>query len=257
MSGPVQPRALTAARMSVSAFRVLLLPLLLAAGVPLAAAPAQAMVVAGPASLVAQARMELIRAGFDARSKVEATTMIGHATALLDRALEMRPDDPDALVQKGIGVGYVAKLEHSPGLAKQSRRLFEAALARAPNDDLAVAALAGWHGGSVATLGRFMAGAVLGARRDAAITGFERALKLAPRSPIHPTYYAFNLLDLGDDGAGRARAVLATLPGMAPRDRLEAEMKRRGLEMLAALERGDTAGARALSRRLQPFGQIG
>ena len=207
-------------------------------------------------ALVLAARAELSMAAFDSRTKDDAEVRLARARALANQALAKDPGNVTALVQKGIAVGYDAQLRSSPGGAKEARRLFETAVARAPRDALAQAALAGWHGNAVATLGRMMASIVLGAHREPAIQGFELSVKLDPLTPVNPVYYAFTLLALGDEGAPRATQLLTNAAALHPRDAFEALMRRHGLEVLQLLQHGDVRAAREAARRLQPFGQL-
>jgi tetratricopeptide (TPR) repeat protein len=210
-----------------------------------------------PENLVLAARSVLAVAAYRTADKERAARLCDNAAQLADEALAKRPGYAPALLQKGIAIGYVAKLKRSPGLAKEARKLMDQARAAAPDDALAWAALGGWHGESVATLGSFVAGTVLGAKKADGVRAFETALTKDPKSPVTPTFYAFTLLSLDADNAPRARDLLAQAIRATPRDGFEALLKRQAEQVLPLLQKGDAAGARALAKRLGPFGTVG
>jgi hypothetical protein len=187
---------------------------------------------------------------------VRALQLSNQAAALADAALAKRPGYPAALLQKGIAIGYVAKLERSPGRAKAARRLMDQARSLAPGDPLTWAALGGWHGESVATLGAFLAGTALGAKKSESIKAFEAALAKGADGAVVPTFYAFTLLALDADNAPRAKALLSQAARATPRDGFEALLKRQAEQVLALLQKSDVSGARVLAKRLQPFGTL-
>jgi len=108
----------------------------------------------------------------------------------------------------------------------------------------------------VATLGGFLAGAALGAKKAEAIKAFDTALTKPGAGAVVPTYYAFTLLSLDADNAPRARTLLAQATRAAPGDAFDAMLKRQAEQVLPLLAKNDIAGARALAKRLQPFGTL-
>ena len=209
-----------------------------------------------PEALVLAARSLLAVAGYRTADKARALTMCGAAANLADAALAKRPGYAPALLQKGIAIGYVAKLERSQGKGKTARKLMDAARIAAPDDALAWAALGGWHGEAVATLGGFLAGAALGAKKSESIKAFEAALAKDPGGATVPTFYAFTLLALDAGNATRARTLLTQASRATPKDGFEALLKRQAEAVLPLLAKNDVAGARSLAKRLQPFGTI-
>ena len=125
-----------------------------------------------------------------------------------------------------------------------------------PQDALAWAALGGWHGEAVATLGGFLASAALGAKKAEAIKAFDTALTKPGAGAVVPTYYAFTLLSLDAGNAARAQALLSQATRATPADAFEALLKRHAEQVLPLLQKKDVAGARALAKRLQPFGTL-
>ena len=211
---------------------------------------------ATPASLVLAGRSTLTIASFQVTDKAKATAMVEAAERDFDAALAKAPNNLEAALQKATAIGYRAKLTQSRGLAKETRTRFEAVLAKEPNNGLAWASVAGWHAGSVATLGRFVAGAVLGAKLDTAIRDFDTALAKDPKNPVHRVFYAFSLLDLDPANAPKAAALLREAGGLPARDGFEALLKRNTAQVLPLLDRGDVKAAQAQARRLLPFGTV-
>ncbi len=222
-----------------------------------AAAVTEGRAEATPAALVLAGRAQLNIAAYQTTDKTRALDLVALAEKDFDAALAKTPASADAQLQKAIAIGYRAKLTRSPGGGKETRRRMEAVKAANPNLALAWAAVAGWHGGAVATLGSFMAGTVLGAHAKEAFSGFEQAIKLDPNSPVHRTFYAENLLDLDTANAAKAAAVLAPIASLPVKDGFDALLKKHGMMVAAALKAGDVKAAQALVRRLQPFGTIG
>lgn len=209
-----------------------------------------------PEAQVLAARSLLALAAFRTADKARAVAICNDAAALADAALAQKPGWGPAILQKGIAVGYVAKLERSQGKGKAARQLMDQARTAMPGDALAWAALGGWHGEAVATLGGFLAGAALGAKKAEAIKAFDTALTKPGAGAVVPTYYAFTLLSLDADNAPRARVLLAQAARAAPGDAFDAMLKRQAEQVLPLLAKNDIVGARALAKRLQPFGTL-
>ena len=129
----------------------------------------QAAVAAGraeatPACLIIAARSQMAIAAWYTKDRSQALALVAEAEKDFDAALAKAPGNVDAQLQKAVAVGYRAKLTKSPGLAKDARRRFEAIRAAHPDNAIAWAAVGGWHAGAIATLGSFMASAVVGAK---------------------------------------------------------------------------------------------
>ena len=198
----------------------------------------------------------LARASLQTSDKSVARELLKLSQADFDAVLEKSPGNFDALLNKAIVIGYRAKLDSAPALAKQTRRNFEAILARNPNSAVANAALAGWHGQSVAAVGSFVAGAALGAKQSEAVRLYEKALTLPGADPLVPHFYAFNLLNLSPDNASRAKALLQRSLKTPPSDAFEMLFQKHARVVLALLEKGDVEGARSAAKRLAPMGLI-
>lgn len=207
-------------------------------------------------ALVLAGRATLIVASFDTTDRDRAKALIDAADHDFDAALALAPSSEEAALMKAQAVGYRGKLSKSPGLAKETKARIEAVLARDPNDALAWASLAGWHAGAITTLGKFLAGTLLGASSKVAVADFETALAKDPRSPVHPAFYGLTLLDLSVDNGARATQLLQTVQRLPARDAYENLLKRATGQVLPLLTAGDVKGAQALARRLLPFGKL-
>jgi hypothetical protein len=209
------------------------------------------------AALVLAGRATAIQAAFQTRDKARAAALLAAAVADFNAALAKDPGSADALVQRGIAIGYQAKLDRSPGLAKSARRDFEAALAKRPGDTVALGAMGGWHGEAVATLGKFIAGTVLGAKEAESRRFYDKALAAPGADPAIPVFYATTLLGLSAKEAPRAKTLLQRALKARPADGFDRLMQAHARAILAPLEKGDIAAARATARKLAPLGNLG
>lgn len=207
------------------------------------------------ASLLTAGRATLVIASFATTDKAAARALVAAADRDFDTALAKTPADIEAQLQKATAVGYLAKLSKSPGLAKETRTRMEAVVARDPNYGLAWASIGGWHAGSVATLGRFVAATVLGASTKTAIADFEMALVKDPKNPVHPAFYALSLLDLGVE-TPRAADMLRRVANLPARDAYEAMLKKSVAPLLPLVAAGNVEAAQTQARMLLPFGKL-
>lgn len=207
-------------------------------------------------ALILSGRAQLTIAGFQAGEKARAMALVAAAESDFDKVLARDPNNVEAQLQKAIALAYRAQLTKGLGLAKDVRRRFEAIQTAHPDNALAWGALGGWHGGAVATVGGFVARAVLGAKVSEMERCYAQALKLAPDLPSTRTLFAITLLDIDVANAGRAALLLKGVEKLPASDGFEALMKRQGIELAAALATGDAAAARVTARRLKAFGRI-
>lgn len=211
---------------------------------------------ATPAALVIAGRAQLQIAAYQTSDKTKARSLIAAANSNFDAALAKAPGNTDATLQKIIAQGYVAKLDQSPGGAKAMKKALDAYLAAHPDDAVAWAVLGGWNGGAVASVGKFVAGSVLGANLGNMTKAFDRAMTLAPNDPAHPTFNALTLLDIDDDNAPKAKALLTRAAAMPATDGYTIALKNAGACVLKLLAGGDNKGAQAAARRALPFGTL-
>jgi hypothetical protein len=207
--------------------------------------------------LILAGRATLSIAGYQTDDKERALALIAAAEADFDKALARAPGNVEAQLQKAVAIGYRAQLTRGIGLAKDTRRRFEAIRAAHPENSLVWGALGGWHGGSIAAVGSFLAGTALGAKKSEMERCYAQALKLAPGLPSTRTFFAITLLDLDDGNAARAAAVLKGIEGLPASDGFEALLKRQGMELAAALAQGNAKAAQATARKLKAFSRIG
>lgn len=208
------------------------------------------------ASLLLAGRATLIVASFDTVDRDRAKVLVDTANSDLDASLVLAPNNLEAALEKATALGYKGKLAKSPGLAKETRARMEAVLARDPSYGLAWSSLGGWHAAAVSTLGRFLAGTLLGASSKIAIADFETALTKDPRNPINPAFYGLTLLDLGTDNAPRALQLLQSVARIPARDAYEGLLKQATARVAPLIASGDVKGAQTLARRLLPFGKL-
>lgn len=208
-------------------------------------------------SLILAGRANLSIAGYQTSDKARAMAIIASAEADFDKALARAPGNVEAQLQKAVAIAYRAQLTKGIGLAKDVRRRFEAIRAAHPDNSLVWGALGGWHGGAVATVGSFLAGSVLGAKRSEMERCYAQALRLAPGLPSTRTFFAITLLDLDPANAARAAGVLRGIEGLPAEDGFEAMMKQQGIELAAAIARGNPAAAQGAARRLKAFSRLG
>ena len=207
-------------------------------------------------SLVLAGRAQLSIAGYQTDSKDRALALVAAAEKDFDTALARAPGSVDAQLQKAIAIAYRAQLTRGIALAKETRRRFETIRAAHPDNSLVWGALGGWHGGAVATVGSFLAGTALGAKKTEMERCYAQALKLAPGLPSTRVFFAITLLDLDASNANRAAGLLKGLDNLPAQDGFEAMVKRQGLELAAVLIKGDAAAAQATARKLKAFSRI-
>lgn len=209
------------------------------------------------ASLLIASRAASTRAAFQTTGRAEAERLLEAASADVGKLLLRDPANADALMQRGVNSGYLAKLTKSPAVAKQARRDFEAVLQKRPADTLALAAMGGWHGESVATLGKFLAGAALGAKESEAIRFYDKAAAGTAGDPAVPVFYATTLLNLSAKNAPKAQTLLARAVQARARDGFDRLLQQNARAILTPLERGDLEAARLLAAKLGPLGRVG
>ncbi|WP_310475898.1 hypothetical protein [Sandarakinorhabdus sp.] len=207
-------------------------------------------------SLVLAGRAQLSIAGYQTTDKDRALALVAAAEKDFDNALARAPGSVDAQLQKAIAIAYRAQLTRGIALAKDTRRRFEAIRTAHPSNSLVWGALGGWHGGAVATVGSFLAGTALGAKKSEMERCYAQALKLAPGLPSTRVFFAITLLDLDASNAVRAAGLLKGLETLPATDGFEAMLKRQGLELAAVLAKGDKAAAQATARKLKAFSRI-
>ena len=197
---------------------------------------------------------EMLTAAAQSSDKAAALAQVTQAITATEAQLAANPNDREALLQRGVGIGNRAKLTKSPGDAKTARRLFEAYAGSNPRDPEGQLAIASWHLDTIAS--GFMATTVLGAKRDVGLTALDRAVQLGQGHPFFTGFAAMMRirLDAGDVATARRLAEqAAAAPASTALDRIA---KRDAEQLLIPLRAGDGRNAAALARKLLPFGRI-
>jgi hypothetical protein len=207
-------------------------------------------------SLILSGRAQLAIAGYQTTDKTRALAIVAAAEGDFDKALARDPASVPAQLQKAVAIAYRAQLTRGIALAKETRRRFETIRAAHPDNSLVWGALGGWHGGAVATVGSFLAGTALGAKKSEMERCYAQALKLAPGLPSTRVFFAITLLDLDAGNATRAAGLLKGLENLPTQDGFETLLKRQGLELASVLAKGDAAAAQATARKLKAFSRI-
>jgi tetratricopeptide (TPR) repeat protein len=203
------------------------------------------------------ARATLTVAAYQTNDRAKAETLIETALADTQKALGQIPNHVEGTLQSAVALGYRAKLNQSPGIAKEAKKYMERAIVLAPNNAFASLALAGWNGEAVADIGSFIAGTVLGAKKETAYKYYEQALKLDAASPTVPVLYAFNLYRLdAKKHTVRVTQLLTSAVNLKPRDGFEVLNITHARDVLASLAAKDIKRTTALIKRHQPFGAV-
>lgn len=172
---------------------------------------------------------------YERRTGHESLRLLEEAAARGESAVGELPDYPNAHYMLALVLGrYSQQISIlkavAQGLASRVRSHLERTLALEPKHAEAHVALGLYHAELIAKLGTLAASITYGASSDRALEHFERALKLAPASPIVHIEYANGLMLLN---AGRNRAKAEELYAKAA-----------ACEPLDAMEELDVARAR-------------
>lgn len=206
--------------------------------------------------LAVAARAALTRAAFLTTDRDEAKALVLQGEADADAALKLDPRNYDALFQRASGLGYRATLTNSPKLAGETKTVFTKLTKSDPARPEAWLGLGAWNGEAVDSLGRFMAGMVLGAKFNAMENAFAEAERRMATSPVPFAYHGCLLLRIDPGQADRARLLLTQATHLRPKEAYEATAQRGAGEVLALLTRGDVKGARVMAKRLGSFGRL-
>lgn len=212
--------------------------------------------LAAAAPVMASPRDTLLVAAFGPSDKARALELVRGARAEAAAQVARNPADGEAALQLAMATGYDAKLARGATDAKSARRQFETLVARHPRDPEPLLALAGWHLETVHTLGGFLAGTALGARKSLGLAALDRAVALGGPRPLATGFAA--LLRIMTDPADVATArryaeAAAAAPATTPADRI---IKTAAQRLLVPLRAGNGKAASALAEKLMPFGRF-
>lgn len=235
--------------------------LLAAAALPLAPASAAqpylalaagGMRAASADTLAQQAQDKLVRAAYRTAEKDQALALLDDALATAERALRAEPASESAQLQKGLALGYRAKLTRSQSDAREAREILRGLVTDNPRSALGWAALGGWHGEAVTNMGSFLARAMVGAKTDSAMESFRRAYRLDPDDPVIRTMYAINAIGLKEeDSAAEIRALLAPVAAGSGGGALAEIMRANARTLLGVIDDPDALRRNAYDMR--PF----
>lgn len=209
-----------------------------------------------PDSDALAARATLVVAAYQTTDRARANILIDQAIDDAGRAIAAYPGHEEGQLQLAIAVGYHAKLNRSPKEGRDARKLMEKVLRQAPENAYAWALLGGWHGESVADIGSFLAGTVMGARKSEAIRNFEEALRRDPNNPTFPILFAFTLVRLDEKNWPQVRQLLLRASQQKATDGFQSLLQAQGRNVLITLDSAGEKAAKTLVKRYQPFGQI-
>lgn len=219
------------------------------------AAVAAAVATASPAW--ADLRDDLAQVAFVTTDKKAAIAQVNDAIKAADGLLAAKPGDHEAMLQRGVALGYRAKLTKNRNDAIATRKIFEALVAANPRDSEAQMAIATWHLDAVDQLGGLLARTGLGARRPDGEVALDKSVALGNGRAFFPGLAALLRIRMGADQLPRARALAEAAlaaPTPTPLDRL---MKRDAGLILPLLKAGDAKAAAGLARKMLPFGRLG
>jgi len=216
-----------------------------------------ALIAVSPAAAMADTPRELlITAAFQTTTKARALALAGQAIAGADNILAAHPGDHEATLQRGIAIGYRAKLTRSRADARASLTIFEGLAARNARDPEAQMVIAGWHLDAIDQLGTFLARTALGARAQTGETALERAVALGGDRAFYPGLAAMMLIRKDVREVAQARRWAEAAADAKTPSPLDALVKRAAVAMLPSLRANDGKAAAALARRLLPFGKL-
>lgn len=216
-----------------------------------------AMVALSPVAAMAETPRELLSiAAFQTTDKPRALALIGQAISAADRILAAHPTDHDAILQRGVAIGYRAKLTRSRTDARASLAIFERMAAQNPRDPEAQIVLAGWHLDAIDQLGGLLARTALGAKTQAGEAALSRAVALGGERAFYPGLAAMMHIRKDHGGVIQARRWAEAAAAAKTPTPLDGVMKRAAIAILPALRANDGKAAAALSRKLLPFGRL-
>jgi hypothetical protein len=203
------------------------------------------------------ARATLTRAAYFSADRADAEALIETALADARRGVGRDTTAFEPMLQEGVALGYRAKLQQSPKIAKLAKAIFDRAFARDPQNPFAAIAIGAWNGEPIADLGGFLSRTLLGATQETALKYYELALKLDPQNPVPHILYAFNIYRIDDEKYGaRSRALLEAALKLKPQDAFGAMLQKNAREVLTLMQSGDAKATARRIRLAQPFGQI-
>ena len=216
-----------------------------------------ALVAGTPVCAMAETPREMLTAAaFQAASKPKALALVSQAIVASDKILAARPGDREATLQRGIAIGYRAKLTRSRGDARTSLGIFERLAAQNPRDAEAQMVIAGWHLDAIDQLGGTIARTMLGAKSKAGEAALARAVTLGGDRAFYPGLAAMMQIRKDPKDVALARRWAEAAMAAKTPTALDAHMKRAAAAILPSLRDNNGKAAAALAQTLLPFGKL-
>lgn len=210
-----------------------------------------------PAAAMADTPRELLTiAAFQTVDKPRALALVGQAIAAADRILAAHPGDREATLQRGVAIGYRAKLTRSRTDARASLAIFEALATCDPKDAEAQMVVAGWHLDAIEQLGGLLARTALGAKAKAGDAALARAVSLGGQRAFYPGLAAMMRIRQDSDAVQQARLWAEASATAAAPTPLDARIRQSAIALLPSLRANDGKTAAVLARKLLPFGRL-
>jgi tetratricopeptide (TPR) repeat protein len=195
----------------------------------------------GGLGLVAAAFAATIYAQYLESEEEKKVAIFEMAMEVSERATEACPDNANAHYMLAVSQGrysqFISMVEAlAKGLAPKIRGAAERCLELQPDHAEGHVTLAGWHAEIVDKVGGMLAGLSFGAKKDQAEEHYDRALALAPASPVPYIEKANGLLLMyGESSKEDAMQLLQKAVTLDPADAMQALDIERARRQLAEL----------------------
>lgn len=204
------------------------------------------------------ARALLVEAAYRA-PEADRMRLLGDAEAAARTALAKNPDNVEAMLHLVIALGYRARIEglmsaRREGLAEEGEALIDRAIELEPDNPWAYSMRGGWNGEIISSAGSFLGGLFYGASMKNCRVAFDKAMMLAPDTPVIPVEYAKILLSLNKAKyRHEALVLLAKARTKTPADAFEKILLDQAGLLDAALVSGDKARIAGVLKSVTPF----
>ena len=175
------------------------------------------------------------------------------------RSVALDSMHPDAFVYVAAALGYQARIVGSitaqfRRYPEQAREALDHALAVAPNNDWALAALGAWNIEIVRNGGALLARTIYGARVDAGMDYFYKAFAADPNNLVIRFQFALSLSGYDfEANSGPVTAVLDSIRAIEPRTVYEGVIKERAQRLLELIQANKRSEYLALVNRYQGY----
>jgi tetratricopeptide (TPR) repeat protein len=195
----------------------------------------------GGLGLVPAAFAATIYAQYVESDEAKKSEIFEMAMGIAESATEACPDNANAHYMLAVSQGrysqFISMVEAlAKGLAPKIRGAAERCLELQPNHAKGHVTLAGWHAETVDKVGAMLAGLSFGAKKDLAEEHYDRAVALAPASPVPLIEKANGLLLMyGDSIKEDAMQLLQKAVTLEPADAMQALDIERARRMIVDL----------------------